>query len=254
MLAISMGPPRCGTTLVYNIARLVVEHTGRGFGHLGQEVNFEDEAERYTGYGDPPVGIYHDLENSDFAFSDKTFVMQFHDPYQRFTSSREFFRLADEGLLKVLYAVRDLRASIESHMRCFRVSFDQAVGFLLGNSYPAWTDIRFRLDEGWILKITYPTLVSDLPLVVSQIADFLGVGISPEVHSQIVSVCLPGNAWMRRTLSREWPLLDRQEHISEKSVSSQYFRSDRWIEALTPSEISHIDTLGGGWNRELGFG
>lgn len=257
MLLIVLGPPRCGTTLAYNIARLIVENLGRGYGYIGQEENFPEEAERYTGRGDPPSKVYDDLENSSFAESEEVFVFHFHDALCRFKNMRMVLWLARNGHLKVIYPTRDLRASVESHMRGFRVPYKKALGFLENHCLPTWQFLRPHMGEEWVMRIEYQDLVTRLGDCVASVAEFLGEPLDPDTRTSIVAACSPERAWNPSVPEPHrggWPWLDRQESVSLRKVSEEYWNDTRWEEVLTPVQVGVINGLGDGWNKELGYG
>jgi hypothetical protein len=173
MVVFCNGMVRSGSTLQYNITRLLVESAGVGMGIR--------EIEKAYPEGHPAIEA--------FADALEMYVLPTHGlEDRRYAEPDRILELAMQGSIKITYVHRDVRDVVVSLRTKWGMNFEQCVKLVDGalESY-AW--LQPHAEEPWVLMQRYDELTGDLAAGARDIALFLEVGLPDEAVAQIADTC-----------------------------------------------------------------
>lgn len=240
MLLVCGGMVRSGSTLQYNMARLLVSELrmGSGEGYIGGD-DIAANAEKL------------DRWRTDAAIH----VIKTHDVRADWLEGRD----------RVLYIYRDLRDVAVSAMQ----KFNQSGGKLILSLQKAVEACGVVENMGGVLMQRYEDVVSDLHGAAKQMADFLGVELSDDVADLIVSECSIGKAvektgqmqgtfraGVRKLLKFagvSWDVFDQESLLHPDHVSNSKGAIGVWRSALPRAELSQIEKQFGEWLIAHGY-
>lgn len=164
MLVVCNGMPRSGSTLQYNIARLLLEKTGAGVGKgYFQRDQFKRNYDAFAGWGE----------------SDRLFLIKTHDafPYEEEFHGRE--------QIKTLYIYRDLRDVAVSLRKMFKLEGDKLFSAL--RRAVDTFDLISANDHALMQR--YEEVFLDLEHATREVADYLGLEVGDDIVGEVASEC-----------------------------------------------------------------
>lgn len=268
MVALCNGVVRSGSTLQYNIARLVVEKLDLGCGRARLQELVEQ------GVVPRPEGP--DLASTRLPASSRIYVFHAHYLSLPFPNLDHAAELGNGGQLKVLFVHRDLRDVLASMKRTWKMKWSECAA-MLDRTRDNYAFVRRHQDEEWLLVQAYETLTADLPAAVGEIASTLGVSLAEETRVEIAHECSIGRAETvtrdvrRQMVQNRDDLLDRglaREQMADQGrvfqdrdtlllhnhISPARGASGVWREQLAAHEVQQLMERYGSWMEELGYG
>ena len=232
MIVISNGMLRSGSTLQYNVAACVLETAGalkRG-GFVGD-------------FGKPEVRAK--LETLKAA--DGWTIIKTHEP----PLERAFY---DERV-RVLFSYRDVRDIAASIRKKWRYPFEQIL-----SDIDAMIEIERQFgDIPNVLVQSYNTLYHKLPEATRDIAEFLGIALTPKTLGAIAARNTLGtdgkveaiNSGLINSLYRLFGLraYDDRTLLHHDHISSSRGRNGDWQNQFSPDEISTLNDRYINWLR-----
>lgn len=194
-LILCNGMNRSGSTLQYNLARMLVETTGAGSGEsfLSQEELDGHKAQLEAWAAD---GRLHILKTHDLS------------PTAR--------QLWENGSLRVLYIHRDIRDVAASMKRIWDYQGETLIPHL-DQAIETYHAVR-RMEKG-VLRQRYEDVMADHQAAVLEIAEFLDIAISAEQAAQIADEC---SASKMRKVQEQHKKVVEEEKARRKKLS--FFR------------------------------
>jgi FkbM family methyltransferase len=228
-LVICAGMPRAGSTLQYNLVRLLTEQYLGGRAGGWQE-SYEAFAERFPKYASP--------EGDDQA----PLVIKVHEFDARFA------RLVDPpGRGRVFYIYRDLRDALVSSTRQF--------GYPLDDSIAARAQHWIECGEQWcsLIQVTisrYEYLMLETEREVRRYARALGLELAEEHVGKIVEACSVSRMRSRASkLEGGGPGCYDQEYlVHPRHVADG--RWGRWQREMAPAQRRAVRKAAGCWLDE----
>lgn len=228
------GMIRSGSTLQYQLASSIVEHSG-----LGHRVKYAPESE---------FEMVLDRHTNDTGLK----VFKAH------VCTGKLYDLAKSGQAKVIYSYRDIRDVAVSAMKKFDKSFDELVnaGWLdqAITDYYAWTNMPH------VLVSRYEEMNSNLTQELSRIAVCLGLIVNTETLSKLAEQYdIPAQLQRIDALKRRYGqrtdesdiVFDEDEllhhnHIHKGEVGG-------WKNQLTPLQQHYLTGRYSQWLLSLGY-
>jgi hypothetical protein len=235
---------RSGSTLQYNLVRLVIEksHLGYGKGYL-RPAELPDQIEQLVSWAQDPVF---------------TFVVKSHQTIP------ELLPLLENGKVKIFYIFRDIRDVAVSARHKFEWHQEDKGFHFLNDAISTFYEVKSLPN---VVCQRYEDLIIDLHSGVRFIAQNLGIPVSDDLISAIAIECSLENAQkslndlqrfqhlrdLSRLLLRQSGLIDTAKRILEHSpIPERYWRgydSERTL--LQDKHISKNKGLIGQWKTEL---
>ncbi len=268
MLVLCNGMVRSGSTLQYNIARLIVESLGVGEGCR----NASERAATGPLAGTRPQDIVSTALLDDPA----RYVFHTHDLDTLLPDLERAQRLGEDGQLRVLYVHRDLRDVVASMKRAWGIDFDECAE-ILDRVQDNYEFIRRHADADWLLVQRYDQVVADVPSAVDEVVVAMDLQMSDEARAAVVTACSLENAEaITRNLRRQMvadrdrlfgqraPMReqlaglaavfqDRTTLLHHNHISSTRGASGVWKAALSDDEARLVVERYGPWMAELGY-
>tara|TARA_Y100000034_G_scaffold63291_2_gene76577 strand:+ start:34 stop:858 length:825 start_codon:yes stop_codon:yes gene_type:complete len=250
MLVCAMGMPRSGTTLQYNIARLLAELTGFGYGHMAMEIMTPDESREHG----------RELEKSAYVDDEGLWIHSVTNVHGQFTKPGDIARLGEAGKLRLFYTTRDLRAVAVSMMDAHLLSWEDTVEGLK-RAHESYEVVAPLLDSvPWAMQVGYWMYTADRSSGIHRMSDFLGIPTDGALENQIATATCPSKILMRPkrylTENETWPVTDSQERAGRRTVTKNWGVRRRWIAVDGESRLSGeqselLTTMCDGWNSKL---
>jgi hypothetical protein len=142
-----------------------------------------------------------------------------------------------------IYAHRDIRDALASHMRRAKTSFESELRLF---QREAGISRQIKKDKSAMI-VPYKRIVGDLKGVASDIGKYVGLPIDQETAASIAKDCsIPKMKELLRRGDVKDALL-KPAHISKSNGASNYSN------VLTAGQIDKINELFGSWLREFGY-
>jgi len=273
MLVLCNGMIRAGSSVQYNIARMLVQELGVGWARAEFERRYPEKAPNAAA----------------LAADERQYVFKIHDLTTFEYADLDLLgKLIGTGGVRVLYIHRDVRDVAVSLMEKLGVTFDYSCKMIDG-ALNGYHGVQPHLGAPWLLVQRYDELTSDIEAGVEQIAALLALDPSPELIQSIVRECslegvetvirdlrrglvtnkvhsaaakLPGSPREKlRTMAyhmsgdqlEEIGFADRETQIHFNHIGKFRGRSNVWRTELTQGQIGILNDRFGNWLREAGY-
>ena len=279
MIVLCSGMQRSGSTLQYNLARVVVERAGAGCGQTESGTRFKDR---------PPS--WDELADSSerFVFHCQHDMRRFFVGEVEYADGDRIAALGREGRLFLLHIHRDIRDACVSMHRKSGLPVEQLTR-RLDSSVDCYWNVQRHVGEPWVLVQRYETVVGDLRAAVAAVADFIQVPCDASRLDEIAAECSVARseeviARLRRrldshglgTAASENLGVNRERHFGQFGTTAfeqrtavglqddstlyhfNHVSPDRgvpgvWRTALSSDEIAILNDRFGDWLRHAGY-